>query len=137
MSLYIFKIIIKLIMTSSRFDFGSTRVRPQFDLKNLEPFPFTVQWTVRVWKPCANVIAHLQIANHCNPRSLLTPGKTLEFEPLLYCGFCNQYAIYHEHACNNDSPWDPNNGYPSDAPLTDWWVASLGYCYFPLFVWPA
>ena len=24
----------------------------QFDLKNLEPLPFTVQWTVRVWKLC-------------------------------------------------------------------------------------
>ena len=70
-------------------------------------------------RPYANAIAHLRIADHCNLRSPLTLGKTLEFEPLLYCGFCNQYAIYHEHACNNDSPWDPYNGYPSDAPLTD------------------
>ena len=30
-------------MTSSRFDLGSTPVQPQFDLKNLEPLPFTVQ----------------------------------------------------------------------------------------------
>ena len=34
-------------MTSSRFD----PVRPQFDFKNLEHLPFTVQWTIRVWKP--------------------------------------------------------------------------------------
>ena len=40
-------------------------------------------------RPYANAIAHLRIVDHCNPRSLLTPGKTPEFEPLLYCGFCN------------------------------------------------
>ena len=35
MFLYIFKIIIKLIMMSSRFDPGSTSIRPQFDLGSI------------------------------------------------------------------------------------------------------
>ena len=59
------------------------------------------------------------IAGHYIPRSFLTLGKTLEFEPLLYCGFCNQYAIYHEHGCNDDPPWDPYDSYPFDAYDTD------------------
>ena len=48
-----------------------------------------------------------------------TPGKTPEFEPLLYCGFCNKNAIYHEHECDDYPPRDPYDGYPSDAPSTD------------------
>ena len=67
----------------------------------------------------SNAIAHLRIADHCNPRSLLTPGKTPEFKPLLYCRLCNQYAIYHEHECNDDSPRNPYDGYPFDAPSTN------------------
>ena len=55
-------------------------------------------------KPYANAISHLQITDHCNPRSFLTLGKIPKFEPLLYCGFCKQYAFYHEHECNNDPP---------------------------------
>ena len=70
-------------------------------------------------RPYANAIAHLRIEDHCNPRNLLIRGKTPEFEPLLYCGLCNKYAIYHEHACNDDSPWDPYDDYLSDTPSTD------------------
>ena len=70
-------------------------------------------------RPYANALVHLRIANHPNPRSLLTPGKTLEFEPLLYCGFCNKYVIYHEHECDDYPSRDPYDGYPSDAPSTD------------------
>ena len=70
-------------------------------------------------RPYTNAIAHLWIADHCNPRSLLTPGKTPKFEPLVYCRFCNQYAIYHKHECNDDPSRDPYDGYPSDAPSTD------------------
>ena len=54
-------------------------------------------------KPYANALVHLQLANHPNPRSLLIPGKTPRFEPLLYCGLCTKYATYHEHACD-DTP---------------------------------
>ena len=72
-----------------------------------------------VQNPNANALVHLQIADHPNPRSFLIPGKTPKFEPLLYFGLCNKYAIYHEHACDDGSPWDPYDGYPSDAPSTD------------------
>ena len=40
-------------------------------------------------KPYSEAIAHLRIADHCNPRRLLILGKTLVFKPILYCGFCN------------------------------------------------
>ena len=70
-------------------------------------------------KPYANALVHLRIADHPNPRSLLILGKTQRFEPLLYCGLCNKYAIYHEHACDDNAPWDPYDGYPSDSPSTD------------------
>ena len=70
-------------------------------------------------KPYSDAIAHLRVANHY-PRRLLVLGKTPVFEPILYCGFCNQYAIYHEHECDSPrGPFDPFNGYPSDAPSTD------------------
>ena len=70
-------------------------------------------------RPYANAISHIRIVDHCNSRSFLTPGKTPEFELLLYCGFCNQHATYHEHACNDDLPWDPDDSYPSNASSTD------------------
>ena len=61
----------------------------------------------------------LQRIGYIDTRRIITPGKTPEYEPLFYCGFCNQYAIYHEHECIDDRPWDPYDGYPSDAPDTD------------------
>ena len=71
-------------------------------------------------RPYSDVIAHLQIVDHCNPRSLPILGKTPTFEPILYCGFCNQNAIYHEHECDSpQGPLDPFDGYPSDAASTD------------------
>ena len=71
-------------------------------------------------RPYSDAIAHLRIADHCNPRSLLILGKTPTFEPILYCRFCNQYAIYHEHECDSpQGPFDPFDGYTSDAPSTD------------------
>ena len=66
-------------------------------------------------KPYATAISHIQFAKHSNPRSFIVPGRTPEYESLLYCGFCNQYTIYHEHGCNDNPPWDPYNGYPTDA----------------------
>ena len=71
-------------------------------------------------RPYSDAITHLRVADHCNPRRLLIPGKTPTFQPILYCRFCNQYAIYHEHECDSaQSPFDPFDGYPSDAPSTD------------------
>ncbi|KAK9989318.1 hypothetical protein SO802_029557 [Lithocarpus litseifolius] len=45
----------------------------------------------------------------CNPRQFLTPGKNSEYEPLIYCGLCERFTTYHEHACNNDPPWVPQD----------------------------
>ena len=75
-------------------------------------------------RPYANAISHIRMVDYCNPSSFLTPGKTLEFDPLLYYGFCNQHTTYHEHTCNNDPPWDPNDSYPSDAHDIDSWMAT-------------
>ena len=62
-------------------------------------------------RPYSDAIAHLRIADHCNPRRLLISWKTPMFEPILYCGFCNQYAILHEHECDSpQGPFDPFNG---------------------------
>ena len=37
-----------------------------------------------------------------------------DYEPLLYCGFCNLFDRYHEHHYNDDPPgFDPYEGYPS------------------------
>ena len=70
-------------------------------------------------KPYISAVCHLERTGHDDPRRFLNSGKSLVYEPLLYCGFCNQYVVYHEHACNDDSPWDPYDGYPSDAFDTD------------------
>ena len=71
-------------------------------------------------RPHVDAIAHLRITDHCNPKSLLIPGRRPMDEPILYCGFCNRYAIYHEHECDSpQGPFDPFDGYPSDAPSTD------------------
>ena len=67
----------------------------------------------------ATTISQIQFADHSNPRSFIIPGKIPEYELLLYYGFCNQYAIYHEHECNDDPRWDPYDGYPSNAPNTN------------------
>ena len=91
----------------------------------------------------------MERAGHDDPRRFLTLGKKPVYEPLLYCGFCNQYTVHHEHEC--DSPKDSYDGYPSDTPSIDWRVASLGYYWLeattiatidnakliPLFVWSA
>ena len=69
------------------------------------------------WVRVYNVI-YIYIYIYISPRKYLT-GENPKYEPLLYCGFYNQYAIYHEHECNDDPPWDPYDGYPSDAPDTD------------------
>ena len=69
-------------------------------------------------RPYDNAIRNLRRIGHTDPRKYLT-GENPKYEPLLYYGFCNQYAIYHEHECNDDPPWDSYDNYPSDAPDTD------------------
>ena len=38
-------------------------------------------------RPYFFAIAHLRVADHCNPIKLLIPGRTPAFQPILYCGF--------------------------------------------------
>ena len=35
-----------------------TLVRLRFDFKSLEFLPFTVQWSIRVWKPCIHILEY-------------------------------------------------------------------------------
>ncbi|KAL0010993.1 hypothetical protein SO802_006101 [Lithocarpus litseifolius] len=69
-------------------------------------------------RPYDIAIRNLRRIGHTDPREFLT-GENPKYEPILYYGLCNQYATYHEHGCNDDSPWDPYDGYPSDAPDTN------------------
>ena len=62
-------------------------------------------------------IRNLRRIGRIDPRKYLTENP--KYEPLLYCGFCNQYALYDEHECNDDPLWDPYDGYPSNAPNTN------------------
>ena len=68
-------------------------------------------------RPYSDAIAHLRVADHCNPVKFLIPGRPPVFQPIFYCGFCNKYAISHDHDCS--SPRGPFDGYPSDAASTD------------------
>ena len=68
-------------------------------------------------RPYFDAIAHLRVADHCNPIKLLIPGRPPVVQPIFYCGFCNKYAISHDHYCS--SPRGPFDGYPSDAASTD------------------
>ena len=69
-------------------------------------------------RPYDTAICNLRRIEHTDPRNYLT-SENPKYEPLLYCWFCNQYAIYPEHECNDDPPWDPYDGYPSNAPNTN------------------
>ena len=52
-----------------------------------------------------------QRLDYVDPSQLTTHNA--DYEPLLYCGFCNLYDKYHEHDCDYNPPWDPYDGYPS------------------------
>ena len=54
---------------------------------------------------------HTERIDYIEPKQLVT--QKADYEPILYCGFCNQYAKYREHNCDYDPPWDPFDGYPS------------------------
>ena len=36
-------------------------------------------------KPYSDVVAHLRVADHCNPIKLLIAGRTPAFQPIFYC----------------------------------------------------
>ena len=68
-------------------------------------------------RPYSDAVTHLRVADHCNLVKFLTPGRPPVFQPIFYYGFCNKYAISHDHDCR--SPRGPFDGYPSDAASTD------------------
>ena len=60
---------------------------------------------------------HTERIDYVDFRQFVT--QNANYEPILYCGFCNRYAKHHEHDCDYHPPWDPFDGYPSDAYDTD------------------
>ena len=58
-------------------------------------------------------VVNLQGTSHSDPRSFTK--RNPDYEPVTYCGFCNQYAKFHDHGWEYNPPWDPYDGYPSDA----------------------
>ena len=72
----------------------------------------TSRISVFTTRPYSTAI-HTQRVDYIDPKQLVT--KQADHEPILYCGFCNQYDKYHEHNCDYHPSWDPFDGYPSDA----------------------
>ena len=67
--------------------------------------------TVFTTKPYSEAFSTLRINYTGFPE--YTKDKT-DYEPLMYCGFCNLYGKYHEHRHEDDDPgFDPYEGYPS------------------------
>ena len=64
-----------------------------------------------------SIALHTERIDYIDFRQLVT--QNADYEPILYCSFYNQYAKYHEHDCDYHPPWDPFDGYPSDAYDTD------------------
>ena len=60
-------------------------------------------------RPYSDAVAHLRVADHCNPVKFLIPGKPPVFQPIFYCGFYNKYVISQDHYCS--SPRGPIDGY--------------------------
>ena len=54
-------------------------------------------------RPYDTAIHNQRRIGRTDPIKYLT-GENPKYEPLLYCGFCNQYAIYDERECNDDPP---------------------------------
>ena len=73
----------------------------------------TSRISIFITRPYSTSIPNLQRIDYLDPRKFIT--RNADYEPLLYYGFCNQYAKYHEHDCNYNPPWDPYDGYPSNA----------------------
>lgn len=66
--------------------------------------------TVFTTRPYSEAL-HTERIDYIKPGQLVL--QQADYEPILYCGFCDKYAKYHEHNCDYDPPWDPYDGYPS------------------------
>ncbi|KAK9996799.1 hypothetical protein SO802_021485 [Lithocarpus litseifolius] len=55
-------------------------------------------------RPYYESTPQLPWVHNCYPRRFMIPGTNPIYEPLIYCGLCEQFTTFHEHACNNDPP---------------------------------
>ncbi|KAK9991455.1 hypothetical protein SO802_026440 [Lithocarpus litseifolius] len=61
-------------------------------------------------RPYYESIPRLPWVTSCEPRKFMVPRTSPIFEPLIYCGLCEQYTTFHEHPCNNDPLWESTEG---------------------------
>ena len=73
-------------------------------------FGNTGRITVFTTRPYSEAL-HTERIDYIEPGQLVL--QQADYEPILYCGFCDKFAKYHEHNCDYDPPWDPYDGYPS------------------------
>ncbi|KAK9996965.1 hypothetical protein SO802_021651 [Lithocarpus litseifolius] len=57
-------------------------------------------------RPYFESAPQLSWVHNYDPRSFMIPGTDPVYEPLIYCGLCEQFTTFHEHTCNNDPPWE-------------------------------
>ncbi|KAK9983248.1 hypothetical protein SO802_032773 [Lithocarpus litseifolius] len=57
-------------------------------------------------RPYFESTPQLSWVHNCDPRRFMIPGTDPIFEPLIYCGLCEQFTTFHEHPCNDDPPWE-------------------------------
>ena len=62
--------------------------------------------TVFTNKPYSEAI-NLQGTSHIDPQNFVK--RNPDYEAILWCGVCNEFAKFHEHGYNE--PWDPYDGY--------------------------
>ncbi|KAK9987605.1 hypothetical protein SO802_027844 [Lithocarpus litseifolius] len=71
-------------------------------------------------RPYYESIPLLPWTAECDPKQFLTPGQNPGFEPLIYCSLCEKFTTFHEHTCNNDPPWEPEDNSWYDAYNGNW-----------------
>ncbi|KAL0011095.1 hypothetical protein SO802_006203 [Lithocarpus litseifolius] len=78
-------------------------------------------------RPYYESIPLLPWTTNCDPRKFLTPGQNPDFEPLIYCSLCEKFTTFHEHACNNDPPWEPQEKDNSWFIDLEWYICPEGF----------
>ncbi|KAL0002099.1 hypothetical protein SO802_015880 [Lithocarpus litseifolius] len=74
--------------------------------KNYHFISNTRRITVFSTRPYYESTPRLSWVHNCNPRRFMIPRTDLIYEPLIYCGLCEQFTTFHEHPCNDDPPWE-------------------------------
>ncbi|KAL0013747.1 hypothetical protein SO802_000816 [Lithocarpus litseifolius] len=57
-------------------------------------------------RPYFESTPQLSWVHNCDPRRFMIPGTDPIYEPLNYCGLCEQFTTFYEHPCNDDPPWE-------------------------------